>query len=91
MRKIDCKRPFSNGTECELFLDHCADCARCRNYNCAIINRIFKAMWDINYFPYEYLWEYEGIGGMSCKRFITELPPRKKRDHPMKGQMEIEI
>ena len=92
-KMVPCKHMFSNGTECELFLEtQCFNgCTRYRNNNCRILNGVEKAMFvGESTFPFDDLLEWEHYGGKKCKSYTTDPLPRKKPVRkPMEGQIEI--
>lgn len=86
-KTIPCRHIFSNGTEFELFAEsQCYNgCVYYRNEHCRILKRICEAMWDESVFPFDDLWEFEGIGGKACKRFTTEAI-KKQKNHDLQKQ-----
>lgn len=91
MKRIPCKTPFSNGMEFEMFLELCeSECKRYRNGKCKIINLCYKAMFDMKYFPYGELLDWDnGCGGKGCRSFTTETAYYRRRNKQCKGQYEL--
>lgn len=85
----DCEYIFSNGTEFEIFYDHCLKCTRFRNEKCRILQRIFQAMWDKSKFPYKDLQDHVKYGGKRCRSFTTEKTERHKNKKPVPGQISM--
>ncbi|MBR3243029.1 MAG: hypothetical protein IKF90_10065 [Parasporobacterium sp.] len=83
-----CEHIFSNGTEFELFEDHCCSCTKYRNAKCKILSNIYRAMWDEDYFPYESLLEHRQYGGKICKEYTT-VKPKRNRNKDIEGQMSF--
>lgn len=90
---IPCKYIFSNGSEFEWFIEtQCMKCKRLRNGKCRIYNACLDAQYDSSKFPYDDLLDYAGgYGGKRCKRFTDKPIERKRRNHIVKGQMEMEM
>ena len=88
---IACRHIFSNGTEFELFMERCFRCSRYRNDHCRILNACYKAMWNLDEFPYDDLMEWDnGYGGKSCRHYTEEPMSRKNRTaRQTKGQMSF--
>ena len=86
---VDCKSPFSNGTEFMLFIEGCWKCSYYRNNNCKILNKCYEAQIDISQFPYEWLFDHIKYGGKKCKRFTTEPLSKQKRNRNQKMQMKL--
>lgn len=86
----DCKHLFSNGMEFEFFLeDQCAKCKRYRNDHCRVLNRIYKAMFIKEEFPYEDLLDHEKYANKRCKHRTIENITRKKTTKQIVGQISL--
>ena len=83
----DCTHIFSNGTEFEMFIEHCFKCKRYKNDHCRILNKCYKAMFDPSEFPYSDLLEHDRYGGKGCKSFTKE--PQKRHKRQCKGQISF--
>ena len=92
VKTIPCKHIFSNGTEFEWFIEtQCEKCKRLRNGKCRIYNACFDAQYDATKFPYDDLLDYDGgYAGKRCKHFTDKPIERKRRNHIVKGQLELE-
>ena len=88
---IPCKHMFSNGTEYELFLEHCFECVRFRNWKCRVLSACEKARFvGESAFPFGDLLEWEHYGGKVCKHFSTEKIKRlQKKAVVFPGQMDL--
>lgn len=90
---VPCKHIFSNGSEFEWFIEtQCMKCKRLRNGLCRIYNACLDAQYDVKKFPYDDLLDYaDGYAGKLCKHFTDKPIERKRRNRPIKGQLELEV
>lgn len=86
---VDCKSPFSNGTEFMLFIEGCCKCSYYRNSTCKILNKCYEAQFDISKFPYEWLLDHIKYGGKKCKRKTTKPLDKRKYDRNRKTQAKL--
>ena len=88
-----CKHMFSNGMEFEWFIEtQCMNCTRFRRGYCRIYNACEAARYDESKFPYDDLLDFAGgYAGKRCKHFTDKPIERKRRNRPIKGQLEMEV
>ena len=88
---IPCKTMFSNGTECEWFIEtQCLKCTKWRQERCKIYRAIQDARIFPDRFPYEYLLDYAGgYAGKRCKEYSDIPKVYKRHDKPIPGQYEL--
>ena len=82
-----CTHTFSNGTEFECFMYKCEKCSRYRNNKCHVLNKCYKAMFDISQFPYSDL--LESGYAIVCKHYTEETIKRKRHVKQIDGQIEM--
>lgn len=90
---IPCKTMFSNGTECEWFIEtQCLKCTKWRQERCKIYRAIQDARIFPDRFPYEYLLDYAGgYAGKRCKEYSDIPKVYKRHDKPIPGQYELNV
>jgi hypothetical protein len=89
---IPCRYVFCNGSEFEYFIEtQCEKCTRFRKGRCKTYNACWNAMNDEKYFPFSDLLDIEGYAGKRCKHFTDKPIERKRRNHIVKGQLEMEM
>ena len=88
---IPCKTMFSNGTECEWFIEtQCLKCTKWRQERCKIYRAIQDARFNPDRFPYDSLLDYAGgYAGKKCKEYSDIPQTRKHHDKPIDGQYSL--
>ena len=87
---IPCTTLFSNGTEYEIFLEHCAKCTRYRTGRCRIVYACEMARIDARHFPYKDLEDNARYAGKRCKHYTSEIQRRKAKNPQLDGQVTFE-